>query len=179
MLPVLEPLKRAKKSLIFQKCAKCTLTLKSNYEINFWLEIQILIRNKWNLPLFVTDSIFLQSCWILNNMKYLTVGRLSMSLNNNCWLVFHTYLRPEFAKRGKKLESHSGNIAMSCYIARQPDFCSDLVSSQKAIVGFQFLAYSLHQTGMRKLINFSGISWHHKNNFCFHEIFPYFYAMNG
>ena len=35
MLPVLEHSKRAKNSLIFQKCAKCTLTLMSNYEIIF------------------------------------------------------------------------------------------------------------------------------------------------
>ena len=37
MLPVLQHLKRAKNSLIFQKCAKCTLTLMTNYEIIFWL----------------------------------------------------------------------------------------------------------------------------------------------
>ena len=37
MLPVLEHSKRAKNSLIFQKCAKSTLTLMSNYEISFWL----------------------------------------------------------------------------------------------------------------------------------------------
>ena len=42
MLPVLEHSKRAKNSLIFQKCAKCTLTLMSNYEINFLPQIQIL-----------------------------------------------------------------------------------------------------------------------------------------
>jgi hypothetical protein len=35
LLPVLECLKRAKNSLIFQKCAKCTLTLMSHYEIIF------------------------------------------------------------------------------------------------------------------------------------------------
>ena len=39
------------KSQIFQKCAKCTLTLMSNYEINFLLQIQILhIKIEWNLP---------------------------------------------------------------------------------------------------------------------------------
>ena len=37
MLPVLEHSKKARNSLIFQKCAKCTLTLMSNYEIYFWL----------------------------------------------------------------------------------------------------------------------------------------------
>ena len=37
LLPVLKCLKRAKNGLIFQKCAKCTLTLMSNCEINFWL----------------------------------------------------------------------------------------------------------------------------------------------
>ena len=35
MLPILEHSKGAKNSLIFQKCAKCTLTLMSNYEIIF------------------------------------------------------------------------------------------------------------------------------------------------
>ena len=39
MLPVVEHSKRAKNSLIFQKCAKRTLTLTSNYEINFNLTI--------------------------------------------------------------------------------------------------------------------------------------------
>ena len=34
MLPVLEHSKRAKNSLIFQKCAKYTLTLMSNYEMS-------------------------------------------------------------------------------------------------------------------------------------------------
>ena len=35
MLPVLKHSKRAKNSQIFQKCAKCTLTLMSDYEIDF------------------------------------------------------------------------------------------------------------------------------------------------
>ena len=35
MLSVLKHSKRAKKSQIFQKCAKCTLTLMSDYEIDF------------------------------------------------------------------------------------------------------------------------------------------------
>ena len=50
MLPVLEHSKRAKNSLIFQRCAKCTITLMSNYE--------------------VTCSIFLQSYWVSDNVLH-------------------------------------------------------------------------------------------------------------
>ena len=41
-MPTLEHSKRAKNSLIFQKCAKCTLTLISDYEINYLPELVFL-----------------------------------------------------------------------------------------------------------------------------------------
>ena len=43
LLPVLKCLKRAKNILIFQKCAKCTQTLRSNHEINFDYKLRFYI----------------------------------------------------------------------------------------------------------------------------------------
>ena len=48
------------KSQIFQKCAKCTLTLMSNYEINVSLQIQILhIKIEWNCHWLYFSSIIM------------------------------------------------------------------------------------------------------------------------
>ena len=62
------------KSQIFQKCAKCTLTLMSNHEIDFWQYIQILhIKNEWNLCslslalFFFNHNEFWTGWWIMNS----------------------------------------------------------------------------------------------------------------
>ena len=87
IMPVLEHSKIAKKGLIFQKCAKCTLTLwcpimKSIFDYIFRLRWSLYRLNsdsthqKWMILAFIdTCSIFLQLYWVTDNVKMMPFFR--------------------------------------------------------------------------------------------------------
>ena len=105
----------------------------------------------------------------------LTVGRLIVSLNKYQQLAM--FFEARICKNRGKIGISQWQPATANQAAL---FYAALVCSQKVIVGFQFLASSLHHTGMRKLINcWKEFFWSifHDTikilwpvNFCFHEI---------
>ena len=65
--------KRAKNSLIFQKCAIWTQTLMSNYEINFWFWFQIPhIKNQWNMPSLYGSTSLSLALFFFNHNEFRT-----------------------------------------------------------------------------------------------------------
>ena len=83
MLPVLEHSKRAKKSLIFQKCAKCTLTLMSNYKIN----LDSTYQESMKFAFIFTCSIFLQSNCVSDNVNLKVMLKAFISDQNTDTLL--------------------------------------------------------------------------------------------
>ena len=83
MLPVQEHSKITKNSPIYQKCAKCTLTLMSNYKIN----LDSTYQESMKFAFIFTCSIFLQSNCVSDNVNLKVMLKAFISDQNTDTLL--------------------------------------------------------------------------------------------